>query len=66
MSEENPEVVQIQVSELKEWLEHVTRGLEPVVTFDGDNAEKMQHEAYRVRGSALAFINNRIRFRIHE
>ena len=55
-----PIQIRIPEAELKQWLEHIKRGLEPSVRYSDDPA-KMQSDAYKERGDMLYYINHRIR-----
>lgn len=60
MNTVEPTQITIPESELKQWLEHVERGLEPSVKYS-DDAAKMQADAYKQRGAMLHYLNHRMR-----
>lgn len=61
MNEENPEVVQIPVSKLKEWLMHVSDGIDPTVKFDSYDNNAMLLDAYHARGKELNYLSVQLR-----
>ena len=50
----------IPLSELKDWIKHIDKGMQPEIKYSDDPVQ-MQKDAYDIRGNMLCYLNHRIR-----